>query len=105
MINSSFLRANLMSNLDFKITPKVDAYTRINLSYTDQKAATTGKVQGLTIDPKLQSTLLPGKGSIAEKTAMQSLRGINGVNSNYTVTSSTLLAVLPMAALPTKSTM
>lgn len=85
MINSSFLRANLMSNLDFKITPKVDAYTRINLSYTDQKAATTGKVQGLTIDPKLQSTLLPGKGSIAEKTAMQSLKGINGVNSNYNI--------------------
>lgn len=51
MLNSSFLRANVMSNLDFKITPKVDAYTRINLSYTDQQAATTGKIQGLTIDP------------------------------------------------------
>ena len=85
MLNSSFLRTNVLSNLDFKITPKIDAYTRINLSYTDQKAATTGKVQGMTIDPKQQSTLLPGKGSVAEEEAMKSLRGIDGVNSNYNI--------------------
>lgn len=85
MLNSSFMRASMMSNLDFRVTPNVDAYTRISMSYTDQKAGSMSKVQGMTVDPKGQSTVLPGKGSIAEEVAMLSLRGIKGTNSNYNI--------------------
>lgn len=85
MINSDFMRANFLSNLDFKLTPWLDAFTRVNLSYTDQKAGSMNKVQGLTIDPKTESTLLPGKGTIAEEKAMESLQGIKGTNTNYNI--------------------
>lgn len=85
MLNSDFLRANLLSNLDFKLLPSLDAFTRINLSYADQKAGSMNNVQGLTIDPKSESTLLPGKGSVAEAVAMESLRGIKGKNINYNI--------------------
>lgn len=86
MINSSFLRANLLSNLDFKLTPHLNAFTRINLSYTDRSAGSDmGKVQGLTMDPKSSSSLLPGKGSIAEQEAVKRLLGTDAKNTNYNV--------------------
>lgn len=86
MINSSFLRASLLSNLDFKLTPHLNAFTRINLTYTDRSAGSDmGKVQGLTMDPKTSSSLLPGKGSIAEQEAVKMLLGTDTKNSNYNV--------------------
>ncbi len=85
MLNSSFMRVNLLTNLDLKLSPKLDAFTRINLAYTDQKAGDMAKMQGMTVDPKTESTLLPGKGTIAEKKVLESLNGIDGKNINYNV--------------------
>lgn len=86
MLGSSFSRLSLLSNLDLNLTPKLQGFVRINLSYTDKKAGSDkGKVQGLTVDPKRSSSLLPGKGSVAEETAMESLRHTDNQNTNYNI--------------------
>ncbi len=86
MLGSSFRRASLLNNLDMKLSTKMDLFTRLSLSYTDRAAgADNGVIQGLTIDPKITSTLLPGKGSIAEKQALSNLRDIKMKNNAYNV--------------------
>lgn len=87
MINSLFRRASFISNLDFKLTPKVDAWTRINLSYTNKNVGTSGAGarQGMTIDPKLTPSSYPGRGSEAERLAMQQIKDIKEKNSNYNI--------------------
>ena len=86
MISSNFRRFSLLSNLDFNLSTKLSVFTRINLAYATQKAGSGGgRVQGLTFDPKRTSTLLPGKGSIAEQIALRQLRDIDKTNSNYNV--------------------
>ncbi|MBS9766379.1 MAG: SusC/RagA family TonB-linked outer membrane protein [Flavobacteriaceae bacterium] len=86
MIGSSFLRGSVLANLDFNLTPKLEAFFRTNLAYTDKSAGSdSGKIQGLTFDPKRTSTLLPGKGTIAEKEALKDLRDTKRENSNYNV--------------------
>ena len=86
MISSNFRRFSLLSNLDFNLSTKLSAFTRINLTYATQKAgADGGRVQGLTFDPKRTSTLLPGKGSTAEQVALRQLKDIDKTNSNYNV--------------------
>ena len=86
MINSNFRRYSLLTNLDFKLSTKLDFFTRINLAYTTQNAGSQmGRTQGLTFDPKRTSTMLPGKGSIAEQEAVKQLRDVDRNNSNYNV--------------------
>lgn len=85
MISSSFRRLSLLSNLDAKLTPKVDAYVRLNMAYANQNAADMGKVQGLTFDPKNTNTLMPGRGSVAEEQAVRNLRDVDRQNSNYNI--------------------
>lgn len=86
MLNSSFRRANYLTNLDLNLTPKLEAFTRIYLSYTDRAAgADRGVAQGLTVDPKGSSSLLPGKGSEAERVALEKLQSIHQKNSSYSV--------------------
>lgn len=86
MLGSSFTRLSFLSNLDLNLTPKLKAFVRTNLAYTDKQAgADKGKVQGLTVDPKTTSSLLPGKGSIAEEIATRELRAIDNKNSNYNI--------------------
>ena len=86
MLNSSFRRANFLTNLDVKLTPKFDTYARIYLSYTDRSAGTdNGIAQGLTVDPKQTSSLLPGKGSDVERIALSRLQSINQKNSSYNI--------------------
>ncbi|GJG29978.1 SusC/RagA family TonB-linked outer membrane protein [Hallella multisaccharivorax DSM 17128] len=86
MISSNFRRYSLLSNLDFNLSTKLSAFTRINLTYATQKAGSDGgRVQGLTFDPKQTSTLLPGKGSTAEQIALRQLKDIDKTNSNYNV--------------------
>ncbi len=86
MLNSSFLRASTLINLDLNLTPKLEAFVRTNLAYTDKSAGDDmGKAQGLTVDPKSTSSLLPGKGSIAEKEAVKRLRDIDRKNFNYNI--------------------
>ena len=86
MISSNFRRYSLLSNLDFNLSTKLSAFTRINLSYATQQAGSdAGRAQGLTFDPKRTSTLLPGKGSTAERVALRQLRDIDKLNSNYNI--------------------
>ena len=83
MINSNFRRYSLLTNLDFKLSTKLDMFIRINMAYTDQSAGSGGRVQGLTFDPKQTPSVLPGKGSTAEREAVKQLRDIDQTNSNY----------------------
>lgn len=83
MINSNFRRYSLLTNLDFKLSTKLDMFIRINMAYTDQSAGSGGRVQGLTFDPKQTPSVLPGKGSSAEREAVKQLRDIDQTNSNY----------------------
>lgn len=84
MLSSSFKRFSILSNLDLNLTPRLTAFLRSNLSYTDKNAGEDmGKIQGLTLDPTSSSTLLPGKGSIAEREASKKLLDIKRENSNY----------------------
>ena len=86
MISSNFRRYSLLSNLDFNLSTKLSAFTRINLTYATQNAGSDGgRVQGLTFDPKRTSTLLPGKGSVAEQAALRELKDIDKTNSNYNI--------------------
>ena len=52
MINSNFRRYSLLTNLDFKLSTKLDVFVRLNMAYTNQSAGSGGRVQGLTFDPK-----------------------------------------------------
>lgn len=85
MISSGFRRVSLLSNLDAKLSPKAEAYVRMNMAYANQNAAGMGRLQGLTFDPKVTNTVLPGKGSVAEEQAVRNLRDIDRQNSNYNV--------------------
>lgn len=86
MLSSSFRRASFTTSLDMNLLPKLTAFSRIYLSYTDRTAGTDmGKIQGLTIDPKGTSTLLPGKGSTAEREALRRLADIDQKNGNYNI--------------------
>lgn len=77
MIDSKFNRFSFISNLDFNLSPKLSAYTRVNMSYTDVSGAKTG----LEVDPKAISPFLPGKGTQIEREAISKLRDI--VNKSY----------------------
>ena len=86
MISSNFRRFSLLSNLDFNLSTKLSAFTRVNLTYATQNAgADGGRVQGLTFDPKRTSTLLPGKGTAVEELTLRELKDIDKTNSNYNV--------------------
>ena len=83
MINSNFRRYSLLTNLDFKLSTKLDVFVRLNMAYTNQSAGSGGRVQGLTFDPKQTPSVLPGKGSTAEREAVKQLRDVDQTNSNY----------------------
>ena len=86
MINSHFKRASFTSNLDFKLSTKLDAFARVNMSYTDKSlGGGATDIQGLTTDPKQTPSILPGKGSVAETLALQQLRDVSNKNHNYNI--------------------
>ena len=85
MINSNFRRYSLLTNLDFKLSTKLDVFIRLNMAYTNQSAGSGGRVQGLTFDPKQTPSVLPGKGSTAEREAVKQLRDVDQTNSNYNI--------------------
>lgn len=84
MISSNFQRFSLLSNLDINLTPRLSFYLRTNLAYTDKNSGgSMGKIQGLTFDPKETPSLLPGKGSVAEREALRRLQDVKRSNTNY----------------------
>ena len=57
-INSGFKRLSFLSNLDLRLTPKVNAFTRLNLAYNKQQAISGTNIQGSTstLRKRLRST-------------------------------------------------
>ena len=105
MINSNFRRYSLLTNLDFKLSTKLDAFVRLNLAYTNQNAGSNGgRVQGLTFDPKQTPSVLPGKGSVAEREAVKQLRDVDQSNSNYNIRLAGGLNYAPIKGLRITST-
>lgn len=75
MVGSDFQRINLISNLNIQPRKNLKFDARIYLAYTDRSkgAASTSfssgrAIEGLTVDPKSNSTLLPGTGDIEKET-------------------------------------
>ncbi len=104
MINSNFRRYSLLTNLDFKLSTKLDVFVRLNMAYTNQSAGSGGRVQGLTFDPKQTPSVLPGKGSTAEREAVKQLRDVDQTNSNYNLRLNGGLNYSPIKGLRLTST-
>ena len=104
MINSNFRRYSLLTNLDFKLSTKLDVFIRLNMAYTNQSAGSGGRVQGLTFDPKQTPSVLPGKGSTAEREAVKQLRDVDQTNSNYNLRLNGGLNYSPIKGLRLTST-
>ena len=104
MINSNFRRYSLLTNLDFKLSTKLDVFVRLNMAYTNQSAGSGGRVQGLTFDPKQTPSVLPGKGSTAEREAVKQLRDVDQTNSNYNLRLNGGLNYSPIKGLRITST-
>lgn len=82
-INSGFKRLSFLSNLDLRLTPKVNAFTRLNLAYNKQQAISGSNIQGLDVDPKETPTVYPGRGSIAEQLTLQKIRDVRARNGMF----------------------
>lgn len=86
MIGSSFRRLSFVTNLDINLNSRLKLYTNLSLGYTSKNAGSDmGKIQGLTIDPKLSSTMLPGRGTAIEAETLKRLKDIDQKNSNYNI--------------------
>ena len=86
MINSSFKRANFITNLNMKPAKRIRLDTRFYLAYTD-KSRNAGRgnataIEGMTADPKITSTLLPGGGEV-EKEILEYLNGTVDRSDSY----------------------
>lgn len=89
-IGSGFQRINVMGNLSAYPTKKLRLDTRLSLSYSDRsrggKTRLNGisgqKVEGISVDPTLESTLLPGSGYIKEY-LLEDLNSVIEKNNSY----------------------
>lgn len=82
-INSGFQRLNFLSNLDLRLSPKLNFFTRVNLSYAKQIAISGSSIQGLDVDPKQMPTVYPGAGSVAEQQTLQRIRDVHARNGMF----------------------
>lgn len=72
MLNSSYARANLLTNLNVKATERLSVDTRLYLSYVDRSMNSgskmhNGRYEGMTVDPQSMSTLLVGDSEIQDE--------------------------------------
>ena len=98
-INSGFKRLSFLSNLDLRLTPKVNAYTHLNLAYNKQEAISGTNIQGLDVDPKETPTVYPGRGSIAEQLTLQKIRDVRARNGMFNARLSAGLDYTPISGL------
>ena len=98
-INSGFKRLSFLSNLDLRLTPKVNAYTHLNLAYNKQEAISGSNIQGLDIDPKETPTVYPGRGSSVERITLQKIRDIRARNGMFNARLSAGLDYTPISGL------
>ena len=98
-INSGFKRLSFLSNLDLRLTPKVNAFTRLNLAYNKQDAISGSNIQGLDVDPKETPSVYPGRGSIAEQLTLQKIRDVRARNGMFNARLSVGLDYTPISGL------
>lgn len=72
MINSNYQRANVITNLTAQPSRRLRLDNQISLTYTDRShggnsSGSGAKVEGVTVDPTLQSSLYPGSSYIKEE--------------------------------------
>ena len=91
MLGSDFKRLNMISNLIITPRPKWKVDARLYLAYTDRSkgAANTAigsaaAIEGLTVDPKVNSSLYPGSGVVLDET-LERLNQTSEKNYNYRV--------------------
>lgn len=85
MPGSDFLRANLLTNLSVQPVKNLTIDSRIYLAYTDRSrgaGGAGGKIETMTIDPTVTSTLLSTGGAVEEK-MLQMLNGQKESNTSY----------------------
>ena len=82
-INSGFQRLSFLTNLDLRLSPKLNFFTRVNLSYAKQSAISGSSIQGLEVDPKQMPTVYPGAGSVAEEQTLQRVRDVRARNGMF----------------------
>ena len=98
-INSGFKRLSFLSNLDLRLTPKVNAFTHLNLAYNKQDAISGSNIQGLDVDPKETPSVYPGRGSIAEQLTLQKIRDVRARNGMFNARLSVGLDYAPISGL------
>lgn len=98
MLNSGFSRVNLITNVNVTPRKNLNVDARLYLAYTDRSkgAANTSftsasKIEGLTVDPRSNLTLLPGSGAIEEET-LKRLNETSEKNFSYRIRSSLALS-------------
>lgn len=91
MLGSDFSRVNMISNLRIIPREKLTLDARLYLAYTDRSkgAANTSfsqasEFEGLTVDPKVNSSLYPGSGIVLEET-LESLNSTSEKNYTYRI--------------------
>ena len=70
MINSGYIRANLISNLSANFTSKLRLDTRVYLTYVDRtlnKYGSSSRYEGIAVSPKNQLTILPATKELEEE--------------------------------------
>lgn len=99
MLGSDFKRVNFISNLNSRLRKNLTLDARVYMAYTDRSrgAAYTGfggagKIEGLTVDPMQNSTLLPGKGSSVEEETLKRLNGSVESNLSFNIRGSVALS-------------
>lgn len=89
-LGSGFQRINVMGNLSVRPTRRLRLDTRLSLSYSDRsrggKSRLNGiggqKIEGISVNPTLESSLLPGSGYIKEN-LLQDLNSVIEKNNSY----------------------
>lgn len=70
MIGTDFERVNVITNLSAQPTKKIQLDNQISLSYSDRSRGGRGnsgqKIEGISVDPNTQSSLLPGRDYIKD---------------------------------------
>ncbi|MEG1738034.1 MAG: SusC/RagA family TonB-linked outer membrane protein [Odoribacter sp.] len=89
MMNSGFSRANLMSNLTVTPTKRLRVDARSYFAYSDRSrggnlSGGNSKIEGMSVDPIYESTLLPGSGEV-EKDVLRGLNSMTEKNHSYTL--------------------
>lgn len=92
MINSDFSRINLMSNITVKPMKRLRVDSRTYLAFSDRSrggnlSGGNSKVEGMTVDPIYESTLLPSSGEV-ENNVLRGLQSIIEKNHSYTLRTS-----------------